>query len=77
MVTFHILTDCLGPGEVDLRTTSGKKLATYTTNWFSGWEWESRDALLLDVNGQHKASTVRCTLASCENATDPVKVSTP
>jgi hypothetical protein len=77
MVTFGILTDGLGPGEVSLRTIGGKKLATWTTNWFSGWEWESPDTLLLDVNGQRKASTVRCTLASCENATDPVKVSTP
>jgi hypothetical protein len=77
MVTFHILTDGLGPGEVDLRTIGGKKLATYTTNWFSGWEWESPTALLLTVNGQRKASIVRCTLGSCENATDPVKVSAP
>lgn len=77
MVTFHILTDGLGPGEVNLRTIGGRKLATYTTNWFSGWEWESPTTLLLTVNGEKQASVVRCTLADCENATDPVKVSAP
>ena len=77
ILTFHILTDGLGPGEIHLRTTSGRKLATYTTNWFSDWGCESPDTLLLDVNGQRKFATVRCTLASCENATDPVKVSAP
>lgn len=77
ILTFHILTDGLGPGEIHLRTTSGRKLATYTTNWFSDWGWESPDTLLLDVNGQRKFATVRCTLDACENATDPVKVSAP
>ncbi|MCW2738586.1 hypothetical protein [Nocardioides sp.] len=77
MLTFHILTDGLGPGEIHLREIDGTKLATYTTNWFSGWEWESPTALLLDVNGQRKSATVRCTLGACENATDPVKVEAP
>lgn len=77
MVTFGILTDGVGPGEVNLRAVDGRKLATYTTNWFSSWEWESPTTLLLSVNGEKQASIVRCTLASCENATDPVKVSSP
>lgn len=77
MVTFDILTDGLGPGVVHLREIDGTKLATYSTNWFSGWEWESPTTLLLDVNGQRKFATVRCTLGACENATDPVKVSAP
>lgn len=77
MVTFDILTDGLGPGVIRLREIDGTKLATYSTNWFSGWEWESHDALLLTVNGQKKASVVRCTLGSCENATDPVRVTAP
>ena len=77
MVTFDILTDGLGPGVVHLREIDGTKLATYSTNWFSGWEWESPSTLLLDVNGQRKFATVRCTLGACENATDPVKVSAP
>ena len=77
MVTFDILTDGLGPGVIHLREIDGTKLATYSTNWFSGWEWESHDTLLLTVNGEKKASVVRGALASCENATDPVKVSAP
>lgn len=77
MLTMHILTDGVGPGELKLRTIRGAKLATYTTNWFSGWGWESPGTLLLDVNGARKSATVRCTLGSCENATDPVKAATP
>ncbi|MDR7253629.1 hypothetical protein J2X46_002619 [Nocardioides sp. BE266] len=77
LLTFHILTDGVGPGEIRLRTLAGKKLATYTTNWFQDWGWESPGTLLLGVNGQRKAATVRCTLTACENATDPVKASTP
>jgi hypothetical protein len=77
MLTFHILTDGIGPGEIHLRTVGGRKLATWTTHWFSGWEWESPSTLLLEVNGAKKASTVRCELDACENATDPVKVSAP
>ena len=77
MLTFHILTDGLGPGEISLREIDGNRLATYATNWFSGWEWESPGTLLLDVNGRRKLATVRCALAACENATDPVKVPAP
>ena len=77
MLTFHILTDGIGPGELKLRTIRGSKLATYSTNWFGGWQWESPGTLLLDVNGRRKAATVRCVLDACENATDPVKVSEP
>jgi hypothetical protein len=77
MLTFHILTDGLGPGEIHLREVDGTRLATYTTGWFSGWEWESPTAVLLDVNGSRKSATVRCTLGACENATDPVRVQAP
>lgn len=77
MLTFHILTDGLGPKEIRLREVDGTRLATYTTDWFGGWGWESPGTVLLDVNGKRKSSTVRCTLGACENATDPVKVQTP
>jgi hypothetical protein len=77
MLTFHILTDGLGPGVIHLRQIDGSRLATYRTGWFSGWGWESPGTLLLDVNGKRKSATVRCTLAACENATDPVKVRMP
>ncbi|KRE94676.1 hypothetical protein ASG76_09705 [Nocardioides sp. Soil774] len=77
MLTFDILTDGLGPGEVRLRELDGTLLATYRTNWFSGWEWEARDTLLLHVNGSRKYAVVRCALDDCENATDPVPVQAP
>ena len=77
LLTFHILTDGLGPGEIHLRELDGTRLATWTTNWFSGWEWESSGVVLLDVNGRRKSSTVRCALAECENASDPVDVQAP
>jgi hypothetical protein len=77
MLTFHILTDGLGPGEIRLRETDGTRLATYRTNWFSSWGWESPRTLLLDVNGKRRSATVRCTLDACENATDPVNVQAP
>ena len=77
LLTFHILTDGLGPGEIHLREVDGTKLATWTTNWFSGWEWESPGTVLLEVNGRRRSATVRCVLAQCEDATDPVKVQAP
>jgi hypothetical protein len=77
MLTFHKLTDGLGPGEIRLRTIEGRKLATWTTGWFSDWSWESPGVVLLDVNGRTRASTVRCTTGACENATDPVAVQAP
>ena len=77
VLTFHILTDGLGPGEIHLREIDGTRLATYATNWFSGWEWESPSTVLLDVNGRRKSATVRCRFDACENATDPVQVSAP
>lgn len=77
MLTFHKLTDGLGPGEITLRTIRGKRLATWTTGWFSGWEWESPGIVLLEANGKRRSATVRCDLGACENATDPVKVQVP
>ncbi|KQV72833.1 hypothetical protein ASC64_19520 [Nocardioides sp. Root122] len=77
VLTFHKLTDGVGPGDIRLRTLDGTRLATYRTSWFSGWGWESPGTLLLDVNGTVKSSTVRCTLDACENATDPVRAATP
>jgi hypothetical protein len=77
LLTFHILTDGVGPGRITLRTLRGQRLVTWTTGWFSGWQWESPGTVLLEVNGTRKSATVRCTLAECETATDPVKVTPP
>lgn len=77
MLTFHLLTDGLGPGEIHLRELGGTRLATYTTGWFGSWEWEDPTTVLLQVNGRKQSSTVRCVLATCENATDPGPVNHP
>ena len=77
MLTIGILVDGVGPNVITLRRTDGTKLASWTTSWFSGWEWESPGTVLLEVNGKRRSATVRCTLAACENATDPVKVTPP
>lgn len=77
MLTIGILTDGIGPNVITLRRTDGTRLASWTTSWFGGWRWESPDAVLLDVNGTRRSATVRCVLADCENATDPVEVQAP
>ncbi|PVG82682.1 hypothetical protein DDE18_09955 [Nocardioides gansuensis] len=76
MATVHILSDGIGPVDVWLREVDGTRRAHYTTSWFGSIRWESDTALLLDVNGERKASTVRCVVEVCENATDPGKVPT-
>jgi hypothetical protein len=77
VLTFHILTDGLGPSEIHLRETDGTRLASYTTSWFGDWGWEAPGTVLLEVNGKRRSATVRCTLGACDNATDPVKVQAP
>lgn len=77
VLTFHKLTDGLGPGRIHLRTLEGRKLATWTTGWFGSWGWESPGVVLLDANGSERAATVRCTPERCENAADPVPVQAP
>src|SRR5690606_9372686 len=77
MATIHILADGLGPNEVWQRKVRGRLLARYTTSWFGLLRWEGPRILLLDVNGRSKAATVRCRIARCENATDPVPVTHP
>lgn len=70
MVTMHILTDGVGPGEVDLRAVDGSTLVTYTSRWFGQIEWEDDDTVLLDANSRRNGATVRCDLDVCERASD-------
>lgn len=71
IATVHILSDGVGPSRVTLRTVRGAGLARYDAGqWFGAIGWEDADTVLLDTNGTEHA-TVRCTLAACENATDP------
>lgn len=71
MLTMHILTDGVGPGEVDLRADDGTMLVTYTSRWFGQLRWEDEDTVLLDANSRRKGATVRCDLDLCELASDP------
>jgi hypothetical protein len=77
MATVHILSDGIGPGEVWERELDGTLLGDYTTGWFGRIGFESDTDLLLDVNGDTLASTVRCSEGECENATDPTAVQEP
>ncbi len=77
MATVHILSDGIGPNEVREREIDGTLLGDYATDWFGAITFESNTELLLDVNGDTRASTVRCSEGDCENATDPEKVQQP
>jgi hypothetical protein len=70
MVTMHILSDGIGPGEVQQRAVDGTRLATYTSRWFADLRWEDADTLLLDANSRRNGATVRCDLDVCELASD-------
>lgn len=70
MVTMHILSDGVGPGEVRQRTTDGTRLVTYTSRWFGLLEWEDADTLLLEAHSRRNGATVRCDLADCERASE-------
>ena len=73
IATIGILSDGLGPGRVDARTITGKHLGRYQvrSGWFGTISFETPTALLLEVNGAHKAFTARCTGAACERASEP------
>lgn len=71
MTTIDLLADGIGPGRVWVRSVRGELHARHVSDWFGAIEWESDDAVLLDVNGRHSFSTVRCVAQSCENAEDP------
>lgn len=77
MATVDLLSDGIGPWEVKEREIDGTLLGDYTTGWFGQVVFESSTALLLDVNGDTLAATVRCRGTACENASDPVRVQEP
>lgn len=70
MITMHIRSDGVGPGEVDLRSIDGTTLVTFASRWFGALAWEDVDTVLLDANGRHHGATVRCDLDACELASD-------
>ncbi|PUA80690.1 hypothetical protein [Nocardioides currus] len=77
MATIGILSDGIGPSVVQEREIDGSTLATYSTGWFGRVQFEDDADLLLEVNGDTQAATVRCNEGACENATDPVAVQQP
>ncbi len=77
MATVALLSDGIGPGEVQEREIDGTLLGDYSTGWFGQIAFETSTDLLLDVNGDTLSSTVRCSEGACENASDPVAVQQP
>ena len=77
MATIDILSDGIGPGRVVQREVDGTALAAYSTYWFGTFTWESPGVMLLETHGRRQTATVRCDLADCENATDPVRTADP
>ncbi len=71
MATVDLLADGIGPSRVWERQIDGTLLGSYTTNYFGRIGFESDTDLLLEVNGDLKQSTVRCSAGACKNATDP------
>lgn len=75
MATIHILSDGIGPGEVQLREADGTLLVRYAATWFGATRWEDADTLLLEANGKRRGATVRCDGTDCERASDVERVS--
>jgi len=60
MLTTHILADGPGPGQVHLRRTAGRRLASFTApGYFLGWTFEDDQDVLLDTAGRRRAAWVR------------------
>ena len=69
MVTVFLLSDGLGPGEIDARTTKGgKRIATYRSYYFGSITWETNRALLMEAHTKRRTAVVRCVVADCERA---------
>lgn len=78
MVTVHLLSDGIGPNEASVRTLDGRLVARYTVQgWFGALTFESSKALLLEINGKRRATTVRCVKDDCERAEDLRPVEMP
>lgn len=70
--TTDIMSDGLGPNQVDVRSATGKHLGRYKVKkgWFGEIQFETPTALLLEVNGPRKAFTARCDGTDCERASN-------
>jgi hypothetical protein len=68
VATVALLSDGIGPSEVQLREAGGTRLDRYRAVWFGRIAFEDSDTLLLHAFGAQKAAIVRCTNGSCERA---------
>lgn len=69
VVTTDLLADGLGPGQYQLRETTGKLLHRFETYYFGLVWWEADEVLLMDAHGKKKSSWVRCEeTGACERA---------
>ncbi len=68
VATVALLSDGIGPSEVQLREVDGTRLDRYRAVWFGRIAFEDADTLLLHAFGAQKAAIVRCTDGSCERA---------
>lgn len=70
LATIHILSDGIGPSQVNVRTYGGQRLASYTASWFGTITWEDATHLALFTNGKKHSAWVRCKVDECERASD-------
>ena len=64
-------------GRVRVRSLGGEALADYTVElpgWFGDLQFESSTALLLETAGDDAFTTIRCTDAGCERASELVSL---
>lgn len=68
MATVYILSDGLGPGQVQLRKGGGRIVAKYHTYYFGEVLWETDTTPLMLTHGKRKTAWVRCDVGTCERA---------
>ena len=75
MATADRRTDGLGPTQIALRTSTGRRITSLrTTGWFGPSSWESTTSVLVPTSGRTSAAVVRCTThavgdpVTCERA---------
>ncbi|MXG88000.1 hypothetical protein [Nocardioides flavescens] len=72
LATYDILSDGIGPNQVQVRTVTGAVTGTYRVahrGYFGALEFEDGDTLLAEASSRRATATVRCTDAVCERAT--------
>ena len=68
MLTVYILSDGLGPGQLQLHRGGGRIVAKYHSYYFGEALWETDTTPLMLTHGKQKTAWVRCDVAACERA---------